>query len=201
MRNQQLIDLSNVRKFFLPFHYVESSQALNSQLGDTLLSWLENYAGWKLVETNFYEQYEFSFLDAKLPSELAFLNSRDHLRCVARQVEAAFSVKLTEKVDFTAHKLISGQRIRIHNDHIPGHETHRLLIQLNRGWKDENGGMLIFFNSQDMNDIHKIFRPLHNSAVGFSISPHSLHAVSTIYGGERFTLVYSFYQQLDERPS
>lgn len=177
---------------------MESAHALDPQLGDRLLSWLENHAPWKLSKTDFYEQYEFNFLDIKLPSELAFLNSRDHLSLVTRQVEAAFSVKLTDQVDFTAHKLLPGQRIRIHNDYIPGHETHRLLVQLNRGWKDENGGMLIFFNSQNTSDIHKIFRPLHTSAVGFSISPNSLHAVSTIHGGERFTLVYSFYQQLNE---
>ena len=90
---------------------------------------------------------------------------------------------------------VLGQRIRIHNDYIPGAETHRVLVQLNNGWADDNGGLLVFFNSDDPADIHRAFRPLHNSCVAFAISPSSYHAVSTIHGGERYTLVYSFYQK------
>jgi Rps23 Pro-64 3,4-dihydroxylase Tpa1-like proline 4-hydroxylase len=90
--------------------------------------------------------------------------------------------------------LVAGQRIRIHNDYIPDQESHRVLVQLNRGWTDDMGGALIFFNSHDPTDMHRAFRPSHNSCVGFEISPKSLHAVSTIHSGERFTLVFSFYR-------
>jgi hypothetical protein len=55
------------------------------------------------------------------------------------------------------------------------------------------GGFLLFFNRADPADVHRIFLPIHNSLVGFAISPDSNHAVSTIHDGERFTLVYSFY--------
>ena len=95
--------------------------------------------------------------------------------------------------DIAEKSVKPGQRIRLHNDFIAGAETHRLMIQLNQGWKDENGGFLLFFNSADASDLHKVFRPVHNSAVGFAISPESYHAVSTLHAGERFTLVYSFY--------
>ncbi len=90
-------------------------------------------------------------------------------------------------------KLVNGHTIRLHNDFIPGRETHRLLIQLNRNWQDENGGFLLFFNSSAPEDIHRVIHPVHNSSVGFAISPKSNHAVSTVYNGERYTLVYSFY--------
>jgi Rps23 Pro-64 3,4-dihydroxylase Tpa1-like proline 4-hydroxylase len=106
-----------------------------------------------------------------------------------------FGVDLSPRVDITAHKLIPGQRIRIHNDFIPGAETHRLLMHFNRRWQDDNGGLFLLFNSADPADIHKIFRPVHNSAVGFAITTTSYHAVSTVHTGERFTLVYSFYEQ------
>ena len=109
-------------------------------------------------------------------------------------VESTFNVKLTDRVDLTAHKLLPGQKIRIHNDFIPDAETHRVLIQLNSGWKDENGGILMLFNSDNASDIHRAFRPLHNSCVAFAISPQSFHAVSTIHASERYTLVYSFYE-------
>jgi Rps23 Pro-64 3,4-dihydroxylase Tpa1-like proline 4-hydroxylase len=196
--NRQLLDMVNAEVFALPFPYFVCPQTLSSQLSTELLTWLENDAPWKLVETDFYEQYEFSFFDIQLPPEISFLTSPEYLSQVKNKVESLFSVRLNARIDFTAHKLISGQRIRIHNDYIPNCETHRLLIQLNRGWDDENGGMLMFFNSKNSSDIHKIFRPAHNSSVGFAISPDSHHAVSTIHKGERFTMIYSFYQQVDE---
>ncbi len=196
--DKQLLDMENTEVFAMPFPYFVCNQALSPQVCSELLAWFENEAPWKLVETDFYEQYEFSFFDVQLPSVISFLTSTEYLSQVKNRVECLFSVKLDTRIDFTAHKLISSQRIRIHNDYIPGGETHRFLVQLNRGWEDDNGGMLMFFNSKSPSDIHKIFRPLHNSSVGFAISPDSHHAVSTIHKGERFTLVYSFYQQADE---
>ena len=109
-----------------------------------------------------------------------------------------FSARLSEKIDCTVHKLVPGQRIRIHNDFIPGEETHRLLIQLNRGWHDDQGGFLMLFNSADPSDVHRVLSPSHDSVVGFAISESSNHAVSTIHGGERFTLVFSFYARSDD---
>lgn len=190
--------LVNTEVFSMPFPYFVCNQAVSPQLSSELLIWLENKAPWSLVETDFYEQYEFSFFDIQLPSEISFLTSPEFLFQVKSRVENLFSVKFDARIDFTAHKLVSGQRIRIHNDYIPNCETHRLLIQLNKGWEDENGGMLMFFNSGNSSDVHKIFRPAHNSSVGFAISPDSHHAVSTIHKGERFTLIYSFYQKIDE---
>jgi Rps23 Pro-64 3,4-dihydroxylase Tpa1-like proline 4-hydroxylase len=196
MADEQI--LINTEVFSMPFPYFVCNQAVSPQLSSELLIWLENKAPWSLVETDFYEQYEFSFFDIQLPSEISFLTSPEFLFQVKSRVENLFSVKFDARIDFTAHKLVSGQRIRIHNDYIPNCETHRLLIQLNKGWEDENGGMLMFFNSSNPSDIHKIFRPVHNSSVGFAISPDSHHAVSTIHKGERFTLIYSFYQKIDE---
>lgn len=198
MKNKPLLNMDNTEVFSMPFPYFTANQTLSPELSSKILTWLQNDAPWKLVETNFYEQYEFSFFDIQLPTEIAFLTSPEYLSQVKSKVEHLFSVKLKTQVDFTAHKLISGQRIRIHNDYIPNCETHRFLIQLNTGWEDENGGMLMFFNSQNPSDIHNIFRPIHNSSVGFAISPDSHHAVSTIHKGERFTIIYSFYQQTNE---
>jgi Rps23 Pro-64 3,4-dihydroxylase Tpa1-like proline 4-hydroxylase len=146
-----------------------------------------------LVEAEFYEQYEFNLQKVALPESLAAIRERQTILQVKNFVESAFKVQLTDRVDLTAHKLIPGQKIRVHNDFIPGAETHRVLIQLNHGWNDENGGLLMFFNSEEASDIHRAFRPLHNSCVAFAISAHSFHAVSTIQASERFTLVYSFY--------
>lgn len=188
-----LLDLSSVESFSKPFDYFVSPQALSDDVSTTLLGWLETGAPWKLVETDFYEQYEFSFWDVDVPLELRVFREPDFLNALKTKVEDLFKVEIRNNIDVAAHKLIPGQRIRIHNDLIADERAYRLLIQLNRGCKDEDGGLLLLFNSSDPADIHRVFRPIHNSAMGFAVSPTSNHAVSTIHGGERFTLVYSFY--------
>ena len=185
--------LSPVEAFSEPFPYAVSPESLDLAVSRRILAWLESDAPWRLVETDFYEQFEFSLSDSQPPPDLAFLRSPAFLAAVKARMAALFGAVLGERVDATAHRLVPGQRIRIHNDFIAGAERHRLLIQLNRGWKDDNGGFLLFFNSADSSDLHKVFRPIHNSAVGFAITPESHHAVSTLHAGERFTLVYSFY--------
>jgi Rps23 Pro-64 3,4-dihydroxylase Tpa1-like proline 4-hydroxylase len=193
MTLDKILNFSAVKHFSAPFQYFISPEAFTADVSQIILEWLETDGPWRLVETDFYEQFEFSFWDVQLPPHLSFLQDQNLLDDLKTKVASLFRVEFSERVDFTAHKLIPGQRIRIHNDFILGRETHRLLIQLNRNWRDEHGGLLLFFNSSDPADIHKIFRPFHNSLVGFAISPASHHAVSTIHGGERFTLVYSFY--------
>jgi Rps23 Pro-64 3,4-dihydroxylase Tpa1-like proline 4-hydroxylase len=190
---KEKIDFTPVEVHAEPFDYFTLTQAFNDETSLIVLDWLETDAPWKLVEADFYTQYEFDLENIKLPEYIFFLNQRGFLDYLIREFERIFSVKLAQQVDITAHKLIKGHTIRLHNDYIPGQETHRLLIQLNRNWRDENGGFLIFFNSSDPKDIHRVIRPAHNSSAGFAISQKSNHAVSTIHNGERYTLVYSFY--------
>jgi Rps23 Pro-64 3,4-dihydroxylase Tpa1-like proline 4-hydroxylase len=187
------LDFSRFEVFSEPFSYAASPRVFNSDLSIDILDWLEKEAPWKLVETDFYEQFEFDFVDADPPPHLRFLKDQVFRDALRGEVQKLFGVRLGGRVDATAHKLVGGQRIRIHNDYISGGETHRLLIQLNRGWRDEDGGLLLFFNSPDPADIHKILRPVHDGAIAFAISTDSHHAVTKIHGGERFTLVYSFY--------
>ena len=176
-----------------PFKFFLAPQALTVELSTVVLEWLESKAPWQLVEASFYEQYEFSLMDVTLPNELRDAFSSENIAALRYLIAAAFEVHLDESFDATVHKLVPGQRIRIHNDYIPGRETHRVLIQLNRGWRDDNGGALMFFNSPNPADVARVFRPVHNSCVAFEISPVSLHAVSTIHSGHRYTLVFSFY--------
>jgi Rps23 Pro-64 3,4-dihydroxylase Tpa1-like proline 4-hydroxylase len=177
-----------------PFPYYISEKALTTEAAVALLGWLERDAPWQLVETGFYEQYEFSFFNVDLPPAIAALVDKTNLTRVKAFVQETFGVTLSDRMDLTAHKLLPGQRIRLHNDYIPGEETHRFLVQLNRGWDDDNGGLLMFFNSSEPSDIHRVIRPNHNSCAAFEISSASNHAVTTIHGGERYTLVFSFYK-------
>ena len=180
--------------FANPFPYYVAGKGLTDEASAALLSWFQADAPWRLVEAEFYEQYEFDLQKVDLPPEIEPLRTSGNLLRVKNFVESTFGVALSEQIDLTAHKLLPGQTIRVHNDYIPGAETHRVLIQLNDGWADENGGLLIFFERETPPKMHRALRPLHNSCVAFSIGPNSLHAVSTIVASERYTLVYSFYQ-------
>ncbi|HEY0460973.1 MAG TPA: cyclophane-containing peptide 2OG-Fe(II) oxygenase YhhC [Pyrinomonadaceae bacterium] len=191
---QQKISFSDLEFHSEPFDYFTMSKAFEEEDSRVILDWMETSAPWKLVEADFYTQYEFDLKDASLPEELAFLSRRNFLNYLIERFGKLFSQKLSDHVDITAHKLIKGHTIRLHNDFIPNQETHRLLIQFNNDWRDENGGFLLFFRSSDPKDIERIIRPIHNSSVGFAISPKSNHAVTTIHDGERYTLVYSFYE-------
>lgn len=198
MSGEPPLSLASFEVFAEPFPYFTAAEGFGDGVSSAILDWLETGAPWTLVETDFYEQYEFSLLSGvRTPPHLTFLTGRPFLDGLRTKVEQIFDARLGERIDCTAHKLVPGQRIRIHNDFISGEETHRVLIQLNRGWQDDQGGFLMFFNSQDPSDVHRVFSPAHDSIVGFAISEHSHHAVSTIHGGERFTLVFSFYGRSD----
>ena len=157
------------------------------------LDWLEREAPWELTTTEFYEQYEFSLLHAPLSAYVGNLVSPEILFALRYQMSEYFRHPLDERVEVTAHKLISKQTIRIHNDYIPGGESHRLLFQLNRRWEPSYGGYLMFFSGPEPETISKVVEPRHGTVQAFAISPRSHHAVSTVHAGERFTIVYSFF--------
>ena len=157
------------------------------------LCWFEIDAPWKLTTTDFYEQYEFNLLHNSLAPAVRLLACPETLTSLRGWMARRFHQPLSERVDVTAHKLVPEQTIRIHNDYIPCGESHRLLLQLNRAWEPEHGGYLMFFSGPEPESVRKIVDPKHGSVQAFAISPRSYHAVSTVHGGERFTVVYSFY--------
>lgn len=182
----------------VPFHYFVATRCIDPLIEEALLAWFETDAPWRLVEHDFYEQYEFSLLDAALPERAAPLVLPMELDSVRNAIGRHFGTTLSRRIGLVAHKLISGQRIGIHNDFLVGGETHRLTIQLNRGLRDEDGGYFMLFNSFNAEDVHRILRPVSGSAIGFEIGPASHHAVSRVHGGERYTLVYSFHAEPDD---
>lgn len=160
---------------------------------DEILAWFETTARWRLRVENFYEQYEFSLLAQKLPPNLQKLSSTAFVSKLAALLSDAFTPeKVLELVDISAHRLTPGQTIRVHNDYLGAEESHRILIQFNRGWPIENGGILMLFENSSADSVCDAILPTHASAFAFEISPRSYHAVSTIRNSERFTLVYTF---------
>ena len=186
------LDFDNVEFASVPFEHLVAPTAMPSNSVECL-TWLEEKAPWTLTTTDFYEQYEFSLRHIAAPPFLQHLICPNALTSLRRQLFQLFGQSLSEFVDITAHKLVCGQTIRIHNDFIPGGECNRLLLQLNRGWEPEHGGYLMLFSGPEPESLSKVIEPFNGSIQAFSISPHSYHAVSTVHSGERFTIVYSFY--------
>lgn len=177
-----------------PFAHSTATGVLDSAVAQATLHWMESDAPWALRIADFYEQWELHLNRGNVPKPLEDLLDPGHVDNLARQMLNPIVESELTLIEVTAHKLLAGQTIRIHNDYIENAESHRILIQLNRGWRDEQGGLLMLFGSESSADVQRIVRPLHRSAFGFSISERSFHAVSTIVEGERYTLVYSFKQ-------
>lgn len=177
-----------------PFKYFSSQPNTSKVALSEWLDWFETKAPWQLIETDFYEQYEFSLLNYDLPENIEVLVSNDTVGLLRKKVEELFNTKLSDKPEVVAHKLVKGQTIRIHNDFldVKGRETHRVLLQLNRNFNESNGGFLMLFNGSEPESLAEIIEPISGSVQGFEISSNSNHAVSTIHNGDRYTVVYSF---------
>jgi Rps23 Pro-64 3,4-dihydroxylase Tpa1-like proline 4-hydroxylase len=176
-----------------PFPHASIPAILSSLEATAVLTWLTFGAPWCLRTESFYEQYEFSLLNAEIPDEIQCLIAPKFIEALRSFLQVSIGAPShLELVDVCAHKLIPGQTIRLHNDFIGNEETHRVLVQLNDGWSVEHGGILMLFNSDRPEDVAGAFLPVHGSGFAFEISPRSFHAVSTIRSGERFTLVFTF---------
>jgi Rps23 Pro-64 3,4-dihydroxylase Tpa1-like proline 4-hydroxylase len=176
-----------------PFPHLRIPDAISLNDADTVLTWLEQKAPWALRVEDFYQQHEFSLLSVQLDDVMKWLVSDQFVGEVHKVISDSFQLKreLT-LVDVNAHRLGPGQVIRIHNDYIESAETHRFLIQLNRGWNVQQGGLLMLFGNDEVSTLHDVILPTHRGGFAFEISPHSFHAVSEIKHGHRYTLVYTF---------
>lgn len=174
-----------------PYNYFSTQSTLSKDEEFLIISWMEKLAPWQLKITDFYQQYEFSLQHASLPQEISFLTGKEFIYNLKCKVESIFSVHLSNEIDVVAHKLEKNQTIKIHNDmrNVKNRETHRILLQLNKDFKEENGGFLLILDEQE---IVEVIHPVSGSVQGFEISSKSNHAVSTVHNGERLTIVYSF---------
>lgn len=195
MTQSRLIGAASLQRYTEPFPYFTAKAAVGQEPISELLTWLESEARWDLVETDFYEQHELNQPEDPLPEVISFLTEPSFLDAMRYEAAEIFGCSFTTRVDWSIHKLLAGQRIRIHNDLLATAETHRVILHINRGWIISKGGFLMLFNSEDPADVHRVLMPLNGSIVGFEISGKSHHAVSTVVDGERFAIVYSLYAQ------
>lgn len=181
--------------FDQPFKHITQVGIADSEKIAAVYDWFEKTDVWEFTQTDFYTQYEFSVLHSAIPPSCQWLKDPAAISNLENVLSDLFNERKLICTAITAHKLVDGYRMGVHNDYIGGEETHRLLIQINRDWTPDNGGYLMLFNSALVQDVAKIVQPLNNSGIGFEISERSFHAVSTVHDFTRYTLVYTFARE------
>ena len=180
-----------------PFLHMVIPDCMSERLAESLLTWFEEEAEWKSCAIDdFYQLSDIDLRSAEIPEDLRILVDSAFLEDLRNRVAHFVNAHFSSKIDVTAHKMMPGCRIRVHNDHGDLGQTHRLLVHLNRGWTTENGGLLMLFDEEhpslESSNL-KCYLPHHRRAIGFEISPKSFHAVSTVTTGDRYALCFSFY--------
>lgn len=180
-----------------PYSFFTSTQAFDPLLAGEMLRWFETTAEWHLHRGSFYEQWECDLLRADLPAILTPLFSPGALARLAQRMGEVFNAELSDRFTVIAHKLVDSQAIAVHNDDPePGYETHRLVVQLNRGREGDVGGDLIVHRSNQPSDIELVVAPAHNTAFGFAMSARSYHSVTPVLGWTRYTIIFSFWTKV-----
>lgn len=99
---------------------------------------------------------------------------------------------LTNRVLVTAQRMLSGQAIGIHSDRpLVGYEIARLVVQLNKQWQTDHGGVLELFSSPESEAVFSV-NPEYNKAFGFLLHVDSYHGVTSVTQ-PRQTVVFNFW--------
>ena len=192
MYDVNLIDLSSAKCEITPFPHFFVDSVLHGDKNHRVFQWLDSTTNWYLTTMDFYRQYEFNIQSVQLPEDLMFLTDQQTIEKIIADFKYTFKLSGLTLVGIMAHKLVNGHHIGIHNDFINEEETHRLVLHLNPDWREENGGFLMLFNSEDADDVARVISPVNNSGFGFAISKVSFHAVSKIVDSKRYSIVYTF---------
>jgi Rps23 Pro-64 3,4-dihydroxylase Tpa1-like proline 4-hydroxylase len=197
MTSTRPFDFPSVQLQHAPFAHFSVPNFCEDAFAARLLQWFESEAEWKHRKmTNFYVYSDINLRTADLPDDMTFLVADTFLDHLRQEVGKSFSAKLEGYVNVTAHRLAAGDRIRAHSDWAELRFTHRILVQVNRGWKRGNGGVLGLLDRDPKTGGRpriKPIVPLHRSGFGFEVSEKSFHRVSRVAKGERYTLIFSFY--------
>ncbi len=111
---------------------------------------------------------------------------------VLARMRAITELPLVNRVLVTAQRMQPGQVIGIHSDRpLLGYEIARLVVQLNRRWQPEHGGVLELYAAPEGNAVVRV-NPEYNQAFGFLLHAESYHGVTEVTQ-PRQTVVFNFW--------
>ncbi len=191
-----LTDSRRIALFSEPFPHFVCPEFLDAATADVLLAWLEARP-WRSVGLDGYEGYcDVPLTSGNLPRDLDGLVAPGFLVQLRQLMAQFFSIDGSGDVRATAHRILTGGALSAHTDVSHIRFTHRLLVQLNRGWEPECGGLLCLHAGNphtSQEPLWKSVPPIHRSGFAFEISERSFHSVTPVLHGQRYTLSYTFY--------
>lgn len=196
MPSTSVLSLEHVTCSQSPYPHFIANECINPGLAEALLEWFERGAAWKLNKVNrFYEVYDLDLTTTPFPGHLSVMRQPRLYNSVRRVLERQMCVRLSRSVHVMVQKMTQGQYIQTHTDWSDGGPTHRFVVQLNRGWKKSQGGLVVMLpklNAHTSARGARTYVPAHCSGIGFQISDRSYHAVTPIKNGERYSMVFSY---------
>ena len=111
---------------------------------------------------------------------------------VIDRMRAITGLPLVDRVAVTAQRMLPGHQIGVHSDRpLLGYEIARLVVQLNKDWQPDHGGVLELFDQPDSEAVFRV-NPGYNEAFGFLLHADSHHGVTAVTR-PRQSLVFNFW--------
>lgn len=111
---------------------------------------------------------------------------------VIARIREITGLPLVDRLVVTAQRMLPGQVIGLHSDRpLLGYECVRLVVQLNKHWQPEHGGVLELFTVPDSEAVFSV-NPGYNEAFGILLHAESYHAVTEVTQ-VRQTVVFNFW--------
>ncbi len=99
---------------------------------------------------------------------------------------------LVVRLVVTAQRMMPGQLIGVHSDRpLLGYEIARLVVQFNKQWQPDHGGILELFTTPDSEAVFRV-NPGYNEAFGFLLHVDSHHGVTEVTQ-PRQSIVFNFW--------
>jgi len=111
---------------------------------------------------------------------------------IVSTMRAITGLPLIDHLHVTVQRMQPGHVIGIHSDRpLLGYEIARLVLQLNKDWQADHGGVLQLFSSREGEAVLSV-NPEYNTAVGFLLHADSYHAVTAV-SQPRQSVVFNFW--------
>ena len=138
-----------------------------------------------------WQHQDGGFYRASLCDVSASIPAAFQAEIIARMREIT-GLPLVNRLLVTAQRMLPGQVIGIHSDRpFLGYEIARLVVQFNKQWQAEHGGVLELFSSPESEAVFSV-NPEYNKAVGFLLHADSYHGVTEVTQ-PRQTMVFNFW--------
>lgn len=173
-----------------PFEHCVMNEILSDAEEANILAAFEFETRWQRREEHFYTHSSIDLSQIKPSPVYTPLCGRERLSLLRMIIGKVFHTICSKEVRVWAHRLAPGDGIGIHNDNCES--EIRLVLQINRRWDPNFGGLSVLLSKKEKHTLEKIYVPKSNSAIAFATTKSSYHAVTEVMEGERFSVVYVF---------